>query len=169
MFLIFQEWVACHVFLDECFKWCNSETICASFLPAIRHLFLATKVTLPLPQWNLLSFVAERVPFVVLVVFLFKIGRDFHMGILVTDGHVIWYYRELWCYCHVNIHLLRFMIGFTLLLMSLTCHVRANPFSIIFCCVSVHIIFAKCLCSSSYYCDVNTGIVVSLFIYFVIY
>ena len=96
-------------------------------------------------------------------------GRDFHMGILVKDGHIIWYYREL-CYCHVNIHLLKFMIGFTLLLMSLTCHVRANPFFIIFFCfVNVHIIFVKCLCSYSYYCDVNTGIVVSLFIYFVIY
>ena len=85
-------------------------------------------------------------PLVVLVVLLFKMGRDFHMGILVKDGHSIWYYREL-CYCHVNIHLLKFMIGFTLFVMSLTCHVRANPFFIIFCFVSVRIIFAKCLCS----------------------
>ena len=169
MFLIFLGESKIKFFSGECFKWCNSKTICASFLLAIRHLFPATKVTLPLPQWNLLSFVDERVPFVVLVVLLFKMDCDFHMGILVKDGHVIWYYRELWCYCHVNIHLLRFMIGFTLLLMYLTCHVRANPFSIIFCCVSVHIIFAKCLCSSSYYCDVNIGIVVSLFICFVIY
>ena len=110
-------------------------------------------------------------PLVVLVVLLFKMGHDFHMGILVKDGHIIWYYREL-CYCHVNIHLLKFMIGFTLFVMSLTCHVRANPFFIIFCFVNIRIIFAKCLCSffvllwcKYWYC----GVIIHIFCYLLIY
>ena len=112
MWSIIRGWVDCHVFIFRvrakqrvpffgwvCFKWCHPKTIFASLLLVIWHLFLATKITLQLPPWNLMSFVDERVPF--------DGGRSCPF-VQNVSWFSCWHLSERWsCYMvHVKVHVI---------------------------------------------------------------